>query len=479
MVFSSVTFLFYLLPLTLALYFLSPRWLKNAVLLLTGLVFYVWGAGTFVLVVLLAVLGNWALALVADKARQSGRTRLKTAATVAAVVGNLLLLGYYKYVNFFVAQINVVGGWFSAHFRPLPDPGILLPIGISFITFQAISYVVDVAKGKERALANPIDYGMYIAMFPHSLAGPIVRLHHISAQIRLRRETWDDVCLGAVRFAHGLAKKVLIADSVSVIAAQSFGLGASVPCGLAWLGLLAFAIQIYFDFSGYSDMAIGMARMFGFTFPENFLRPYSAVSMTDFWRRWHLTLTSWFRDYMFLPMTLNRKSEVRVYVNLALVFLLIGFWHGAKWTFVVFGLYHAAWMCWERFRRKSAGPIARSPEAVRRVWTFFWIILSMVLFRAENLGHAWSYFQALFGFGASNAGPFWFGEEITGLNLLALAVGIATLLLPRDFVLGRVLEGPESRWSTFWRLAVVGVAMPVALALVVGRHFQPFIYFQF
>lgn len=425
-----------------------------------------------------SILANWGSGIWAGVLRDRGSTARTPVVIWAAVAVNIGLLGYFKYTGFLVSQLNRVGEWLSGA-SVLPVPDILLPIGVSFFTFQGLSYVLDVARGRVRPVPNLVDFGMYLAMFSQLIAGPIVRVRHIEGQIHYREETWDGVSLGAVRFAHGLAKKVLIADTVAPIADQAFGLGAGVPTGLAWLGLLAFSTQLYFDFSGYSDMAIGMGRMFGFRFPENFNRPLSAVSITDLWQRWHITLTTWFRDYVFLPLSVGRKREVTVYMNLLFTFVLVGFWHGAKWTFIIFGLYHGAWLCWERFRRRSLKCTPRAPEPSLRAWTFLRGILGLVWFRAQDLDHAGSYFQALFGLGVPYAGPAWFGEQISGLNLLALAIGLSSVFLPRNFTFGRFLEGPDRPRIALWRWAVVGLAFCASLVLVIGRQFQPFIYFQF
>jgi alginate O-acetyltransferase complex protein AlgI len=476
-VFSSIVFLFYFLPLVLAVYYLVPIAWRNAVLLLSGLVFYVWGAGAFVLVLLVSIACNWVFSLLADRANRSGRSGLRTLVLVAAVVFNLSLLGYYKYVNFLVGQFDLLGGWLSETFQPLPIPGILLPIGISFITFQAISYVVDVARGRERPLANPIDYAMYIAMFPHSIAGPIVRFHQIAAQIPAssRSVSWDSFLSGFVRFAHGLIKKVVIADSISRLVDPTFAAGSLTPAA-AWVGILGFTLQVYFDFSGYSDMAIGLARMFGFTFPENFNRPLSSVSITDFWRRWHITLSEWFRDYVFIPLGGSRTTAWKTYRNLFVVFLLVGIWHGANWTFVLFGTVQGAAMCLERLSGKRFAADFRHP-GLRRCLNLAVLLLSMVLFRAADISHAWEYYRSLFGQAGGTPVSIWM--EFPRESIVALVLGSLTLFLPGNFVMGRYLDTATSRMAAWARIGVATAGMTAAVALVLSRNFMAFIYFQF
>lgn len=478
MVFSSIPFLFYFLPLALGLYYLAPISWRNTLMFLFGLVFYVWGAGSFVLILLLSIFANWLFGRAAGKARRAGRAGWVKGVLAAAVVFNLGLLGYFKYTNFLVEQYNFFGHWLSDSFRPRPVPGILLPIGISFITFQAVSYVADVAKGREQPLANPVDYGMYIAMFPHSIAGPIVRFHQLAAQIpaRMRVSSWDLFFSGWVRFAHGLIKKVVIADSVSRLADPAFSAAGPLTPAAAWIGILGFTIQVYFDFSGYSDMAIGLARMFGFTFPENFMRPLSSVSITDFWRRWHITLSEWFRDYVYIPLGGSRVSPWKLYRNLFTVFLLVGIWHGANWTFVIFGALQGILMCLERLAGKRFDEDFRHPR-LRRLLNLFVLLLCLVLFRAANVSEAWRYYQSLFGLAGGPAPDFW--GELPRESLVALALGSLTLFLPGHFTVGKFLDESGSAAAGWARLAVSILAVTAALGLVLSRNFISFIYFKF
>ena len=361
----------------------------------------------------------------------------------------------------------------------VPEPSSLLPIGISFFTFHGISYVVDVTRESAPPMRGIADYTQYMAFFPQLIAGPIVRYHQIDDQIRHpppRSERLDDLAEGFPRFALGLSKKVLIADQVAPIADAAF----SDPSGLtfagAWIGALAFTVQIYFDFSGYSDMAIGLARMFGFRFPENFDRPYSAVSMTDFWRRWHITLSRWFRDYVYIPLGGSRVSQAVTVRNLMIIFLLVGAWHGAAWTFVLWGVYNGSLLVFERLTG-----IARLPDerlwAARRAATFLLAIFGWVLFRAADLGQAGDVYAAMLSPGGG-ALPAALDDALVAPAICALVFGVLNALMPRSLVMGRVVQGRWSGGPLAARIAVVAL-LPLAAITVAAGSFSPFLYFQF
>ena len=318
MVFSSVTFLFFFIPAALAIYTLVPPRLRNAVLLLISLVFYTWGSGAIVGVLFVSVIVDYALGFVAAAGARDDDQGLRRLAITLSVVVNLSLLAWFKYAGWLIENAADAGLYSGA------APDIVLPIGISFFTFQSMSYTIDVARGRCGHLVNPLDFALYVTLFPQLVAGPIVRYHEIEPEIRRRDHTTHNLGEGAVRFGHGLVKKLVIADTVGVVADAAFGAD-TLTMGAAWVGALAYTMQIYFDFSGYSDMAIGLGKMFGFTIPENFARPYSAVSITDFWRRWHITLSNWFRDYLYIPLGGSRGRPVTVYRNLMVVFLLTAF----------------------------------------------------------------------------------------------------------------------------------------------------------
>jgi alginate O-acetyltransferase complex protein AlgI len=477
MVFSSTTFLFLFLPAVLALYFASPRFAKNVVLIAAGFVFYAWGAGGFVFVVLLSTIADWVLALGVERARRDGEGRLAALLLVLAVGQNLGVLAYFKYADFLVSQVTDA---FSA--LGLGDQvtlHILLPIGVSFFTFEKISYVVDVWRGDVQARRSLLDVLLFVFLFPRSIAGPIVRLREIQDQLGPRPVLLDDLADGVTRFVHGLLKKVLVADQVAPVADAAFAGGTHPTTTGAWLGALAYAIQIYFDFSGYSDMAIGLAQMFGFRLPENFNRPYSAVSITDFWRRWHMTLSRWFRDYLYIPLGGNRGTPGRVYANLALVFLLVGFWHGAQWTFVVWGAYHGALLILERVTgQRMTGDGKVAAVAVRRAVTFLLVLIGWVFFRASSIDAAGRFLGRMFWPHGFAPGP---GVETALTNQVLLIGGLALLvtLLPRRLVIGRVLASARGGGAMLGRVGEVAIGLPIALLLVVSGTFSPFLYFRF
>lgn len=391
MVFSSLIFLFAFLPVTLASYVVAARQHRNFVLLLASLLFYAWGEAGFVALMIASALVNYYFGLAIENQRAPGRRIL----LLAAVAINLLPLVFFKYTVFMFEALRVVPG-----FSALPDltsSNIHLPIGISFFTFQAISYLVDVHRSTVAAQRKFLDLALYIALFPQLIAGPIVRYNEIASQLSSRHSGWLDIQEGSRRFLTGLIKKVLIANTMGQVADHVFGLPVeSVNAGLAWIGVLAYSLQIYFDFSGYSDMAIGLGRLFGFRFPENFYYPYVARSITDFWRRWHISLSRWFRDYVYIPLGGNRKGHLRTSLNLVLVFVLCGLWHGAAWTFLVWGLLHGFFLVIERLGLGRV--LARLPVVLQHAYTLLLVLLAWVFFRAENLPHALGYLQAMFDF---------------------------------------------------------------------------------
>jgi alginate O-acetyltransferase complex protein AlgI len=477
MVFSSTTFLFLFLPAVLALYFAVPGRAKNIVLIAAGLVFYTWGAGGFVIVVLLSTLADWALALAINRARTRGDTRGASLLLAAAVLQNLGVLAYYKYADFAVSQVT--DALANAGLGDQVTLHILLPIGVSFFTFEKISYVVDVWRGQVEPRRSPLDVLLFVFLFPRSIAGPIVRLREIQDQLVSRPVRVDDLADGATRFVHGLVKKVIVADQVAPVADAAFANGTHPTTTGAWLGALAYAIQIYFDFSGYSDMAIGLAQVLGFRLPENFDRPYSAVSITDFWRRWHMTLSRWFRDYLYIPLGGNRVSSGRVYANLAITFVLVGFWHGAQWTFLVWGAWHGSLLIIERITgQRAIGDGRVSLVVLRRAVTFLLVVIGWVFFRAPSLGDAGSYLGRMFWPHGFAVGP---GVELalTHQALVIGAIALLVTLLPRGLVVGRMLQTARGGVALAGRVGEAAIGLPLALLLVVSGTFSPFLYFRF
>jgi alginate O-acetyltransferase complex protein AlgI len=476
MVFSSIVFLFFFLPVTLGTYFAAPRSWRNAVLLVASLVFYTWGGGAFVLLLLVTIAINYGAGRLVGWAVENGDVRWRNRGVALSVIACLGLLTYFKYANFAVEQVNQVSDQFGI--GPVAWTSVALPIGISFYTFQAMSYTIDVARGRVACVRHPVDFAMYVALFPQLIAGPIVRFHEIADELVSRSTNLDRFSAGAMRFVYGLAKKVMIADTLAPLADIAFSAPDELSAAGAWLGLIAYTFQIYFDFSGYSDMAIGMGQMLGFHFPENFRRPYSALSITDFWRRWHVTLSNWFRDYLYVPLGGNRGSSRRTSANLIAVFLATGIWHGANWTFVVWGLVHGAFMLWER-RAGTAFVEGARHEAWSRARTFLIVMLAWVLFRSESLSSAGDYFFALIG---ENRGLVDLDGVVRATDLRELVVlGVAgsTLLLPRTFFGGRLVAEARGWRPGAARVALFAIAFPITILLIVSGTFSPFLYFQF
>ena len=475
MVFASPLFLFAFLPFALALYYVAPRRVRNFALLCLSLAFYAWGERGWTVVMLASIAFNWVAALVLDawqsESRQA-RTRL-----LAAIIGvNIAALATFKYADFAVANLNVMLD--ALGFRALPPPKLHLPLGISFFTFHAISYVVDVFRKQSKALANPLDTALYIVLFPQLIAGPIIRYHYIEEQLRTRSPTLTEVAYGVERFMTGLAKKVLIANVAARCADAVFALQpAQLGFGNAWAGVLAYAVQIYFDFSGYSDMAVGLGSMFGFRFPENFAHPYASRSVTEFWRRWHISLSSWFRDYVYIPLGGNRVGPWRTYANLAAVFLLCGLWHGASWNFVIWGALHGAFLIVER---SSLGRLVEAaPFAVRHLYTLGVVCVAWVFFRAPDLTSAGHVLAAMSGArGASPAShPVWL--FVSPAVAWALPIGALLSLPVVPWLEERAAGGGLTR---MWR----GMLVPVSVCLFVlstsylaKDAYNPFIYFRF
>ncbi len=392
MVFSSNIFLFFFLPIFLIAYFLTPQKFRNYTLLLFSLVFYAYGAPDFVFLLVGECIINYFIVKAMAKTENKKRKIWLCALSVIMALGLLL---YFKYANFFMENLNAVLGWM--HHEPVGWMKVALPIGISFFTFQSITYTIDVYRGTTPPSQKLTDYVLYIMMFPQLIAGPIVNYNSVAAQLVSRTSTMEDRVVGFYRFVIGLAKKVLIANTMAAYADQVFGMAyGDLATGTAWIGILAYTFQIYFDFSGYSDMAIGLGKMMGFRFPENFNDPYTSRSVTEFWKRWHITLGSFIMNYLYIPLGGNRKGKGRMYFNLWLCFLLSGLWHGASWNFVLWGAFHGLFICADKlFLKNVLKKIGMLPSVVI---TFFLVAMGWVLFRVETAADAGAFYQALFAF---------------------------------------------------------------------------------
>ncbi len=465
MLFSSIPFLYVFLPATLLLYFAAPRRMKNAVLLLCSLVFYGWGEPKYLLLMLFSIAQGYLFGLLIEKYR--GKTR-STVFFWLSVSLSLLLLAYFKYADFFLDSFRAVTG------LPVPALQIALPIGISFYTFQILSYVVDVRRGDASAQKNPIDLAAYIAMFPQLIAGPIVRYTDVAAQLRTRTHTRAGTAAGTRRFVLGLAKKILIANVLGQLV-QQFQTAQDPDTLFHWLYAVGFMLQIYFDFSAYSDMAIGLGAIFGFTFPENFNYPYCSASITEFWRRWHISLGSWFRDYVYIPLGGSRVGKWKLLRNLLLVWAATGLWHGAAWNFVLWGLFYAVLLIAEKF---ALLPKLQKHPAIGRVYTLLFVLLGFVLFDAPTLSSAGSRIAGLFGGAGAVAGvqSLYYLKSYAVVLLLAVlgATPLPKRLLVRlrkNRVCGVLLDVLEP--------IVLVALLALCTAYLIDGSFNPFLYFRF
>jgi alginate O-acetyltransferase complex protein AlgI len=481
MVFSSVIFLFFFLPLFLLVYFTIRKELRNLCLLVASLLFYFWGEGRYVIVMVLYMFFNWLFGRLIEKYKINPTPRRKNIARVTfvlAIIFNLGFLIFYKYFNFIVDNLNQL---ISFTGKSMYVPAIHLPIGISFFTFQALSYIIDVYRGDVKAQRNLIDFSMYKALFPQLIAGPIVRYRDVASQMHNRKVTYKHFAEGVERFMVGLSKKVLIANNVAVIADRAFQQGSNLTAETAWIGIVCYALQIYFDFSGYSDMAIGLGKMLGFDFLENFNYPYIARSIKDFWRRWHISLSSWFRDYVYIALGGNRAGKYRTYLNLFGVFFLCGLWHGASWNYVVWGAWHGAFLVLER---TSFGRLLSKANLwVQYLYTLIVVLMGWAFFRANTMNEALVYLKAM-------AGVHGFNPKIVLAMLhpklmLALAVGIVfsmpvyTKLRNGRFSIPGLPVRPVLVLYPLLFTVALFVAFILCTIILSTDTYNPFIYFRF
>lgn len=477
MVFSSIFFLFFFLPLFLLAYHIVPKTsYKNWVILIASLFFYAWGAPIFVFVVVGSVIIDF---YIINQMYQSDNKRVRLWFLTVSISINLGLLLYFKYANFFVENLNSVLS--TLGFSSVGWTEVLLPIGISFYTFQTLTYSIDVYRGTHKPLKNPFQYLVYILLFPQMIAGPIVRFNEIADQIETREkfETIENKLLGFYRFGIGLAKKVLIANVMAVEADRVFGMvETDLTTPIAWIGALAYTFQIYYDFSGYSDMAIGLGRILGFKFPENFNNPYISTSISEFWRRWHITLGSFMRDYLYIPLGGNRvDSKLRLYFNLWIVFLLSGLWHGAAWNFVVWGAFHGGFLILDRLvLLKFFDIIGRLPSTII---TFIITVVGWVLFRAETLEQANTFILKMFKFDFSSKN-FYLDKEFYTVLIIAIFFAFCTY-----FKVGLKFEqkifyaDKYSVTNHFLATFIFLILFLLSIASITSSGFNPFIYFRF
>ena len=461
MIFSSTIFLFIFLPAVLLLNYIIPKkyiGAKNVVLLIASLFFYAWGEPKNVLLMLLSIAVNYVCGILLGKFE--GNDKKRKLILVLSVVFNLGLLFYFKYFNFFT------GGIF---------PTIALPIGISFFTFQIMSYTIDVYRHDVAPQKNIITLALYISLFPQLIAGPIVRYIDVEKQLQNRECTAEKTARGMIRFSMGLAKKVIISNTVAVICDGIFTISNTLPSVTAWVGAITYALQIYFDFSGYSDMAIGMGHMLGFDFLENFNYPYVSTSVQEFWRRWHISLSSWFRDYLYIPLGGNRKGKLRTYINLIIVFACTGFWHGASFSFIVWGLYHGLFLVIERLGFGKA--LKKIPKFFGWLYTMLVVLIGWVFFRADTLSAAITYIGSMFSFSGGLA------NAMAQFSNLSFAITIIAIILSAPvypFIKSKIEKTETGRRVGFILEGVIALVLLVLSVLfLTGSDYNPFIYFRF
>ena len=475
MLFSSLVFLWYFLPAVFLLYFITKNLhIRNGVLLAASLFFYAWGEPKYVILMLVSIGLNYFFGLWIGRMQSKHRMRL---AVTTCVFLNLLLLGYFKYFNFAVEIANSLLSRFAGGAHTLSFREIALPVGISFYTFQALSYVVDVYRGENQAQNNPLNMMLYISFFPQLIAGPIVKYHDIEEQIENRTVTLEGFSYGVKRFIFGLGKKVILANTFAEVVDAVYAYqAADVSQAMLWLTALLYMLQIYFDFSGYSDMAIGLGKMFGFTFIENFRLPYTATSIQDFWRKWHISLSSWFKEYVYIPLGGNRRGTARTYVNLWTVFLLTGIWHGAGWTFIFWGIYHGFFNVLERcflgkwLKQEKFRPLAH-------IYAVFVVLIGWIFFRADTIGQAFSFIRYMF---VPHSAVVLMERYMNRKLWMFLAAALLACGPVQWFWMkwkGRVLAQDGSVTVTSW-IGYMAILW-FSILLLVNNTYNPFIYFRF
>ena len=466
MVFSSLLFLTIFLPVTVGLYYILPKRARNFLLLAVSLVFYAWGEPLHIFIMLVTTLYIWILGLLMARAKEREHKGLARLWLILSLVFSLGTLVFFKYTGFIVSNLPFLQGTALEGLRPA------LPIGISFYTFQALSYIIDVYRGDIKAQKSWVNFAMYISLFPQLIAGPIVRYKDVEHQIEVRENSFEKMAQGIQRFVLGLGKKVLLANQIGALWETLSG-GTSVLG--AWGAAIAFAFQIYFDFSAYSDMAIGLGKMFGFDFTENFRYPYQSGSITEFWRRWHITLGVWFREYVYIPLGGNRKGKGRQLLNLLIVWFLTGFWHGAAWQFILWGLYYFVFLAAEKLFLLK--PLQKVPGVVRHGYALLVILLGWVLFACEDVASAGNLYLAMAGVGvplADSAAMFY----IAGSGVLLLICAVGATQLPK--LLAQKLETvlPERAFG-YVGYGVIAVVVLLSMACLVSDSYNPFLYFRF
>lgn len=470
MVFSSAIFLFLFLPIVFILYYISPKKLRNTIMFLASLLFYAWGEPIYIFIMLFSTVFDYENGRLIEKFRKQEKEKICKVILILSIVVNLGLLMFFKYTDFFVGNINGVFG------LSIDSLGLALPIGISFYTFQTLSYTIDVYRGVVQTQHNIINFGMYVSMFPQLIAGPIVRYSDIKNQVDSRDENVDEIVAGIRRFIMGLAKKIIIANQIGILWDEIESM-TSFSTSLAWIGAIAFTLQIYFDFSGYSDMAIGLGHMFGFTIPENFKHPYESRSITEFWRKWHITLGTWFREYIYIPLGGNRNGVKKQVINLFIVWFLTGFWHGAGWNFILWGVYYFILLMLEKlFLLKW---MERWPKLLRHIYTLLFVVIGWVIFACTDLNVMCSVLKAMFGLGEGIAGGMSEYYMISYGVLFIIAAILATSV-PMRIVRRLFLKlNLNNNVKLIIKNCLCVFVLIVSIAFLVGDSYNPFLYFRF
>ncbi len=466
MLFSSIPFLYYFLPAVLILYFIAPKKLKNTVILISSLFFYAWGEPKYVILMIISIAIAYVIGLLIEKFRGKKLSKVFLAISVLFSIG---ALGYFKYADFFIANFNAVTG------LSVPLLRIALPIGISFYTFQLLSYTIDVYRGDTPAQKNPITLAAYISLFPQLIAGPIVRYSDVALQLENRTHTFAKISDGIRRFILGLSKKILIANALGELC-DIFRASDDKSVAFFWLYAVSFTLHIYFDFSGYSDMAIGLGKIMGFDFMENFNYPYISKSVTEFWRRWHMSLGSWFRDYVYIPLGGNRVSKPRQFFNILVVWLLTGFWHGAEWNFPVWGLYFAVLLLIEKsFLLEKL----KKSKVISHIYVMFLVIISFVIFNADGMGQAFADLSGMFGLAGVSVFSAEFAYYLRSYLLVIVIAIIGATPLPKRIVEKIREKATGNKVINLIEPAVCVVLLVVITAYLVDGSFNPFLYFRF
>lgn len=471
MVFSSMTFIWIFLPILLFVYYISKEKYRNIILLFFSLIFYSWGEPKYIVLMLISILVNYIFGRILDKCNKKKNKKI---VLIVSIVFNLGLLVYFKYFNFIATNIdNIIGQ------NVIPNKNIVLPIGISFYTFQIMSYIIDLYRGDIKVQKNLLNLALYISFFPQLIAGPIVKYKDIDEQLQKRTVTIEKFSNGIKKFVYGLAKKVIFANTLAYIADTIFNSNIELlNMPIAWLGAICYTLQIYFDFSGYSDMAIGLGKMFGFEFMENFNLPYISESITEFWRRWHISLSTWFKEYLYIPLGGNRKGKIRTYINLLIVFLATGIWHGASWNFVVWGLFNGFFLVIERIKLKELLD-KNKLKFVNHIYALLVIIFGWVLFRADTLRSALQYMKIMI-IPSKQLANFDTSLIINNRNIIMIIVVILfSGILQTIFNKLKNKEKIKEVYHRYFEVIVISLLMFISIMMLASNTYNPFIYFRF